>query len=494
MKNTSMNRQSLVSIFRLMLLVYGVLGILLTSLLLVGCGGDEEEDTPEASVGANPLVDKEEEVPPRVQEQAEPPLNDLGACTVGLTLKAGESCTYPGTNAEFSVLNDGRGNFLFFTSGTGINARNTTINGILYNFVASKQADGTWLIEAVGGNPVNNPEAPCEIPPLNEDWKGEPVLFGLGGQGKGAILLSDGKFFAFIWSDPADPPPINVYGGPVQTATKALVQFVGFDVINRAGVQIPDGEITEFEVSDAFIGTVELEDNRRTLTMNLPEQKGETIKGGHVLDTWLEASGPCTLDINKVPPALSAELTEYAKDLLDIMEAVGGNPVIDNPDARCQISPLDKDFGGKAVLFIDDDMACVLLSDGNFASFACKADGKVIIVGGPVETPTKALVKFAGIDLLNRAGVKIPDGELTEFEVSGTFVGVMELKDNRTAFTVSVPRQDGDTIKGGHRLVGLHNISQGICIQDIDKERPAVTAELTKYAKDLLDIMRRNPK
>jgi len=62
----------------------------------------------------------------------------------------GESCVYPGTPEEFSVDSSGRGHFLFFTAGTGINARNTTINGVRYDFAASKQADGTWVIEAAG--------------------------------------------------------------------------------------------------------------------------------------------------------------------------------------------------------------------------------------------------------------------------------------------------------------------------------------------------------
>ena len=432
MKNTSMNQYPLVSMFTLMFLVFGVPGILLTSLFLVGCGGDEEEDTPEASVGANPLVDKEEEVPPIVRERAEPPLNDLGVCAIGLTLKAGESCnyvageanvvfsvlqdgsacreggpviqevlgaqvqvdnakfcrndnieqddafksnfaadknpdgswtinnlpladdeaavptdgedcqvgdilapgehcTYPGNNnIEFSVLNNGSGRFvgggLFLNVGGGtLDTRNIFIGGVEYPFVAKKQADGTWVIEAVGGNPVevDNLDAQCEILPLNEDWGGEPVLFSLGREGTGAILLSDGKFVVFIYKDPADPPPINVYGGPVQTATKALVQFAGFDALNKDGVGIPDGEITEFEVSDAFMGVIDIEENRRILKMKLPEQKGETIKGNNTVTMWLDVTGPCTLDINKVPPALSAELIEYAKDLLDIMR---GNP------------------------------------------------------------------------------------------------------------------------------------------------------------------------
>ena len=73
-----------------------------------------------------------------------------GVCHVGLIVSPGESCTYPGTSAEFSVDSSGTGRFLFFTAGTGISARNTTINGVTYNFKASKQGDGTWIIEAAG--------------------------------------------------------------------------------------------------------------------------------------------------------------------------------------------------------------------------------------------------------------------------------------------------------------------------------------------------------
>ena len=74
----------------------------------------------------------------------------VGDCYAGLVVGPGESCTYPGTTQEFWVDDSGRGHFIFFTAGTGIDARNTTINAVTYNFKASKQADGTWLIEAAG--------------------------------------------------------------------------------------------------------------------------------------------------------------------------------------------------------------------------------------------------------------------------------------------------------------------------------------------------------
>ena len=73
-----------------------------------------------------------------------------GDCYAGLVVGPGERCTYPGTSQEFWVDDSGRGHFVFFTAGTGIDARGTTINGVTYNFKASKQADGTWLIEAAG--------------------------------------------------------------------------------------------------------------------------------------------------------------------------------------------------------------------------------------------------------------------------------------------------------------------------------------------------------
>ena len=79
-----------------------------------------------------------------------PEERDDGECHVGLIVRPGESCTYPGTSTEFSVDSSGSGRFLFVTAGTGIDLRNTTINGVRYNFMASKQDDGNWIIEAAG--------------------------------------------------------------------------------------------------------------------------------------------------------------------------------------------------------------------------------------------------------------------------------------------------------------------------------------------------------
>ena len=96
-------------------------------------------------------------------------------CQVGDVLAPGDSCTYPGTDVEFSVLGNGNGRFLLFTSGAGINIRNATINGKQYNFVASKRADGNWEIEAAGND--DGPEDAGETsPPQVETHKPEPVV------------------------------------------------------------------------------------------------------------------------------------------------------------------------------------------------------------------------------------------------------------------------------------------------------------------------------
>ena len=107
----------------------------LAELNLPDCGAS----TPGATATATPTA-----TPTPASEGA------AGVCHVGLIVSPGESCTYPGTSAEFSVDSSGTGRFLFFTAGTGISARNTTINGVTYNFKASKQGDGTWIIEAAG--------------------------------------------------------------------------------------------------------------------------------------------------------------------------------------------------------------------------------------------------------------------------------------------------------------------------------------------------------
>ncbi|MCZ0952633.1 MAG: putative Ig domain-containing protein, partial [Rhodospirillaceae bacterium] len=76
----------------------------------------------------------------------------LGICQVGLTLRSGQSCTYPGTTDEFSVNARGRGSFLGRLAGIRIRIDNETINGRVYDFLASHRGEGVWRIDRVAGS------------------------------------------------------------------------------------------------------------------------------------------------------------------------------------------------------------------------------------------------------------------------------------------------------------------------------------------------------
>ena len=76
----------------------------------------------------------------------------LGVCRVGMTLRRGQSCTYPGTTDEFSVNARGRGSFLGRLAGIRIRIDNETINGRVYDFLASHRGEGVWRIDRVAGS------------------------------------------------------------------------------------------------------------------------------------------------------------------------------------------------------------------------------------------------------------------------------------------------------------------------------------------------------
>ena len=95
-----------------------------------------------------------------------PPVAD-GICRVGAVLAAGESCTYPGTDTEFSVNSNGNGQFLFFSSGSRLNIRDTQINNVSYTLVAEKLNSGSWEIKALGATAAPAPP-PNNVPVFTE--------------------------------------------------------------------------------------------------------------------------------------------------------------------------------------------------------------------------------------------------------------------------------------------------------------------------------------
>jgi len=95
-------------------------------------------------------------------------------CSVGDVLSPGESCTYPGTDATFSVLNNGNARWnipgfpLFNRVSLGGTIRFTaTINGKRYHFVATARSGNSWKIVEIGGtvNTVDDPARDSENQP-----------------------------------------------------------------------------------------------------------------------------------------------------------------------------------------------------------------------------------------------------------------------------------------------------------------------------------------
>ena len=80
----------------------------------------------------------------------DPELVQEGTCRANLVVNSGERCTYPRTSEEFWVDSAGTGHFLFVTASEKIEIRSSSINGVTYTFVATKQSDGSWLVEEVG--------------------------------------------------------------------------------------------------------------------------------------------------------------------------------------------------------------------------------------------------------------------------------------------------------------------------------------------------------
>ena len=105
---------------------------------------------------------------------------NTGVCKVGDILAPGESCTYPGTDATFSVLDNGQAQWnipdlppllqwINQTSISGSLSISTTINGETYHFVAEELSSGSWEIKEIGDSGTQQPDPPEQPqPPVTE--------------------------------------------------------------------------------------------------------------------------------------------------------------------------------------------------------------------------------------------------------------------------------------------------------------------------------------
>ena len=102
-----------------------------------------------------------------------------GVCQVGDVLAPGESCTYPDTDAVFSVLDNGDSKWnipnypwLDKISADGSMSVTVTVNDENYHFVAKSVVDNSWEIEEIGDDTPQQPDTSEQ--PI--DTTGTPTL------------------------------------------------------------------------------------------------------------------------------------------------------------------------------------------------------------------------------------------------------------------------------------------------------------------------------
>ena len=153
----------------------------------------------------------------------------------------------------------------------------------------------------------------CQIPPLDEDYRGTPIVFGVGN--RGCVLLSDGNLVSVACFQ----NQLIVAGGQVLTSKRASVKFGGADLINERFELIPDGKLSEFEVGKPRSGTIKIQANGYGFVVDIPEQDFKTIKGdSDLIGYFFQVDGPC-----EVRPRLNRDLVEVltglAEDMIFIM-------------------------------------------------------------------------------------------------------------------------------------------------------------------------------
>ena len=116
--------------------------LLLILLLLPGCGEEEMTGPEIVTVKIKFTLPS----PPTPREPVDGPF-----CKTGDILQPGESCFYPGTDIEISVLDDGTLKMLnMFLNTRQIHFENTYINDTPVTLIAHRRNDNSWEIEKIG--------------------------------------------------------------------------------------------------------------------------------------------------------------------------------------------------------------------------------------------------------------------------------------------------------------------------------------------------------
>ena len=186
-------------------------------------------------------------------------------CLLGLLVRPGESCTYPGTSSAFSVNEDGSGQFLIITSTRAINLPNRTYQGQLYDFHASHRGDGVWRVDRLRGveapPPDTTPRFPDSNLPGNQAFMAgrafEALTLPAATRGEGMLTYS------LIPSVPGlrfDPATRRLSGTPTEGGVHFMTYMVrdedgdtdsfSFTIIVEEAPNLPDLVVESLFVSD----------------------------------------------------------------------------------------------------------------------------------------------------------------------------------------------------------------------------------------------------
>ena len=170
-------------------------------------------------------------------------------CQVGDILAPGESCTYPGTDATFSVLDNGQAQWnipdlppllqwINQTSIGGSLSISATVNGDTYHFVAEELSSGSWEIKEIGDSGTQQPDPPVQPPviqptaPTLSASTAAPLTEATLHEGIVTLTLSDGTYESSsfrirnaVTVSGIDGVTKNTFGGDRVSDTQATVEL-----------------------------------------------------------------------------------------------------------------------------------------------------------------------------------------------------------------------------------------------------------------------------
>ena len=224
-------------------------------------------------------------------------------CKVGDVLAPGESCTYPGTDAVFSVRDDGSSqwnipNFPWLNkvSAGGSISFTADINDENYHFVAKEVANNSWEIEEIGDDTNQQPPQP-EIPQPPGNTGGNPTL-----SVSTTAPLTEATLHGGIIT-------LNLSSGIFESSIFWIRNAISVSGINGVTVESFGGE----RISDTQ-ATIELEYEGNmtvngTLTISLEADGIKDYDGA-----TLTAQIPVTANTESVTASTAAPLTEVTLD------------------------------------------------------------------------------------------------------------------------------------------------------------------------------------